>query len=341
MNKVVLFDLEHNMPTANLLRELVQHYPTVYLFNCQGKFEYALDDLTEFSSWLNSCQIVVLDIPKAEHKEYEYAVLVGQLLALLEPDVQIEVISAMPGIEVLMQLLAGAEFFASLIPLEKDAPVVENSSKYQLPSAKAFQDKPALQLVKKYCDALGKMAGKPTTLDGLKNSVSNILQVLPDKTQQLVGMLINLKIVKRYDEQIAFRKKVLKQWLQLKLDDGLPDAAENLASAETAEVQPGKDLYPRRSLQDVLQQQRDTTPHDALEKSQQDFAKIDELQWEMVQQLGRLKSGKPKDIFELRDLLEKIYPQADIKRLLKELLEKGYIYWNGHEVLYSHEMLLQ
>jgi len=29
-----------------------------------------------------------------------------------------------------------------------------------------------------------------------------------------------------------------------------------------------------------------------------------------------------------------------VRLLLKELLEKGYIYWNGHEVLYSHEMFL-
>ncbi len=341
MNKVVLLDLEQNPPTADLFRELLRHYPMVYLFNCQGRFEYALDDLTEFSSWLSSGQIVVLDVPKTAHKEYEYAVLVGQLLALLESDTRIEVISVIPSIDMLMQLLEAAGLFASLILLEKESPVAQTKSKYQLPSAKAFQDKPALQLVKKYCDALGKMAGKPATLEGLKNSLSNILQVMPDKAQQLVGMLINLKIVKRYDEQVSYRKKVLKQWLQFKLDDVLQevpqDAVANAASAVVTE----KEIPQHRSLQDLLQQQRDTTAQDLLKKSPQDFAKIDELQWEMVQQLGRLKSEKPKDIFELRDLLEKIYPQADIKRLLKELLEKGYIYWNGHEVLYSHELLLQ
>ncbi len=37
-------------------------------------------------------------------------------------------------------------------------------------------------------------------------------------------MLINLKIVKRYDEQIRFRKKVLKQWLALNLDEQDPIA---------------------------------------------------------------------------------------------------------------------
>lgn len=51
------------------------------------------------------------------------------------------------------------------------------------------------------------MPGKPTTLESLKNSVANILQVLPGKAQHVVGMLINLKIVKRYEDQIAFRKR--------------------------------------------------------------------------------------------------------------------------------------
>ncbi|PWF33214.1 hypothetical protein DBB30_28015, partial [Yersinia pestis] len=90
------------------------------------------------------------------------------------------------------------------------------------PSLDTIKNKPALQLVKKYCDALGKMSGKPNTVETLKNSVANILQVMPVKAQHVVGMLINLKIVKRYDEQISFRKKVLKQWLQLNLDEQSP-----------------------------------------------------------------------------------------------------------------------
>src|SRR5690606_5543000 len=94
--------------------------------------------------------------------------------------------------------------------------------KNHLPSLDAIKNKPALQLVKKYCDALGKMSGKPNTVETLKNSVANILQVMPVKAQHVVGMLINLKIVKRYDEQISFRKKVLKQWLQLNLDEQSP-----------------------------------------------------------------------------------------------------------------------
>lgn len=51
MNKVILFDLEQNKPAASLLRELLQHYSTLYLFNCQKQFEYALVDLTELAGF--------------------------------------------------------------------------------------------------------------------------------------------------------------------------------------------------------------------------------------------------------------------------------------------------
>ncbi len=64
------------------------------------------------------------------------------------------------------------------------------------------------------------------------------------------------------------------------------------------------------------------------------------MQWEVAKKLRELKGEKPKDIYELRDLLERLFPKSDIRLLFKELIEKGYIYWNGHEVLYSHEIVL-
>lgn len=222
--KVVLLDLENNFPTAKLLRDIVEHYPTLYLFNCAGKFEFALEELTELASWISSGQIIILDVLEAEHKEYEYAVIVGQLMALLEADTHVELISAMDSSEMLMQMLQASDIDCSLIQvLPEDASTeTQDKPKIQLPSIEAIKAKPALQMVKKYCDALGKMSGKPTTLETLKNSVTNILQVLPGKAQHVVGMLINLKIVKRYDEQISFRKKVLKQWVQLDLNEHVP-----------------------------------------------------------------------------------------------------------------------
>ena len=326
-SKVVLLDLENNVPTAKLLREIMEHYPTVYLFNCQGQFEYALSDLTELASWVSSGQVVVLETPKAEQKEYEYAVVVGQLMALLEPETHVELISAVSTAELLLALMQSSQISCHLIQIQTDLQTVKGL----IPSLETIQNQPYLKMVKKYCDALGKMSGKPTTLDGLKNSISNILQLVPEKTQRVVGMLINLKIVKRYDEQISFRKKVLKQWLAL-----------NIEKQDSA-TEP-------KTLQQVLQQLKKDDESDTVEpvvetlSVQQalfkNFAQIDPVQLEVARKLRELKTNKPKDIYALRDLLEQMFPKSDVRMLLKELLDKGYIYWNGHEVLYSHEMFL-
>lgn len=325
--KVVLLDLENNVPTAKLLREIVEHYPTLYLFHCQGQFEYALQDLTELAAWISSGQVVILDTPKAEQKEFEYAVVVGQLMALLEPETQVEIISAVKTTEILLDLMQSSHIQSNLILIQSET----LPSQRHLPSLDSIKNQPYLKMVKKYCDALGKMSGKPTTLDGLKNSISNILQLVPEKTQRVVGMLINLKIIKRYDEQIRFRKKVLKQWLALNLDEQDP-------------------ITQPQNMQEVLQQLQKDSVVDKLEptadtqSAQQElfknFAQIDPVQLEVARKLRELKANKPKDIYALRDLLEQMFPKSDVRMLLKELLDKGYIYWNGHEVLYSHEMFL-
>ena len=325
--KVVLLDLENNVPTAKLLREIVEHYPTLYLFHCQGQFEYALQDLTELAAWISSGQVVILDTPKAEQKEFEYAVVVGQLMALLEPETQVEIISAVNTAEILLDLMQSSHIQSNLILIQSEV----LPSQRHLPSLDSIKNQPYLKMVKKYCDALGKMSGKPNTLDGLKNSISNILQLVPEKTQRVVGMLINLKIIKRYDEQIRFRKKVLKQWLALNLNEQDP-------------------ITQPKSMQQALQQlQKDSMvgvlePTVDMKSAQQElfknFAQIDPVQLEVARKLRELKTNKPKDIYALRDLLEQMFPKSDVRMLLKELLDKGYIYWNGHEVLYSHEMFL-
>lgn len=325
--KVVLLDLENNVPTAKLLREIVEHYPTLYLFHCQGQFEYALQDLTELAAWISSGQVVILDTPKAEQKEFEYAVVVGQLMALLEPETQVEIISAVNTAEILLDLMQSSDIQSNLILIQSEAV----PSQRHLPSLDSIKNQPYLKMVKKYCDALGKMSGKPNTLDGLKNSISNILQLVPEKTQRVVGVLINLKIIKRYDEQIRFRKKVLKQWLALNLDE--QDPITQPQSMQQALQQLQKD-----SVVDKLEPTVDT--QSAQQELFKNFAQIDPVQLEVARKLRELKTNKPKDIYALRDLLEQMFPKSDVRMLLKELLDKGYIYWNGHEVLYSHEMFL-
>ena len=325
--KVVLLDLENNVPTAKLLREIVEHYPTLYLFHCQGQFEYALQDLTELAAWISSGQVVILDTPKAEQKEFEYAVVVGQLMALLEPETQVEIISAVNTTEILLDLMQSSHIQSNLILIQSEALTTQR----QPPSLDSIKNQPYLKMVKKYCDALGEMSGKPNTLDGLKNSISNILQLVPEKTQRVVGMLINLKIIKRYDEQIRFRKKVLKQWLALNLNE--QDPITQPQSMQQALQQLQKD-----SVVDKLEPTVDT--QSAQQELFKNFAQIDPVQLEVARKLRELKTNKPKDIYALRDLLEQMFPKSDVRMLLKELLDKGYIYWNGHEVLYSHEMFL-
>ena len=193
------------MPTAQLLRDIIQHYAVIYLFNCTGKFEYSLEDLTEFSSWVTSGQVVILETAEVDQKEFEYAVVVGQLIALLEPDTCIEVISAMPSSEMLLEMMQSSDMNCSLIHVQAEQSSL--NSKYKIPTVETIKQKPNLLLVKKYCDVLGGMKGKPNSIEKLKNSISNILQVASEQVQPLIGLLINLKIVKRYDEQISFRKK--------------------------------------------------------------------------------------------------------------------------------------
>ncbi len=329
-HKVVLLDLENNMPTAQLLRNIIPHYAAIYLFNCQGTFEYSLQDLTEFSSWLSSGQVVILETAEVEHKEFEYAVVVGQLLALLDSDTSIELISAMPSSEMLLEMLQSSNLNCSLIQVQPEESA--QNSKYKIPNVETIKQKPDLLLVKKYCDALGKMKGKPNTLEKLKNSLANILQVENDQPQHLTGLLINLKIVKRFDQQISFRKKVIKQWMQLDLEPKTPSEKAQDISAAFAELS-------AEPLPEVAETQTQTL-HQAQKELFKNFSKIDPVQVIVAQKLRELKADKPKDIYALRDLLEQLFPKSDVRLLLKELIEKGYIYWNGSEVLYSHELFL-
>lgn len=329
-NKVVLLDLEKNMPNAQLLRDIIQHYAVIYLFNCQGKFEYSLEDLTEFSGWVSSGQVVILETAEVDHKEFEYAVVVGQLIALLEPDTTIEVISAMPSSEILLEMMQSSDMNCHLIQIQAEKSCL--NSKYKIPSVETIKQKPDLLLIKKYCDALAKMKGKPNSIEKLKNSISNILQVESDQAQQLIALLINLKIVKRYDEQINFRKKLLKQWTELDLEQATPlETAHNISPIFAQ-------LQTESSSDEELEQSNPI--HHAQKDLFKNFSKIDPVQVIVARKLRELKSDKPKDIYALRDLLEQMFPKSDVRLLLKELIEKGYIYWNGTEVLYSHEMFL-
>lgn len=330
-NKVVVLDLENNTPSAKMLRDIVGHYSTLYLFNCQGQFEYTLEDLTELATWISSGQVVILETASVKTKEFEYAVVAGQLLALVEPNVHIDVISVMPSCEILTQMLSVSNLDCSLLQIQ--AASLEKTTKSKIPSVETIQQKPYLQLVKRYCDALEQMSGKPNTVTSLLNSIGNILQVVPEKAQHLVGMLINLKIIKRDEAKISVRKKVLKQWTQLDLEQQATEA--QLPSFEAL-------LQSLTANNPIMLPENEPTHsiHNIQKSLFENFDQIDPIQIKIIHKLQALKSEKPKDIYALRDLLEQLFPQADVRLLLKELVKKGYIYWNGLSVIYSHEMFL-
>ena len=330
-NKVVVLDLENNTPSAKMLRDIVGHYSTLYLFNCQGQFEYTLEDLTELATWISSGQVVILETASVKTKEFEYAVVAGQLLALVEPNVHIDVISVMPSCEILTQMLSVSNLDCSLLQIQ--AASLEKTTKSKIPSVETIQQKPYLQLVKRYCDALEQMSGKPNTVTSLLNSIGNILQVVPEKAQHLVGMLINLKIIKRDEAKISVRKKVLKQWTQLDLEQQSTEA--QLPSIEAL-------LQSLTANNPIMLPENEPTHsiHNIQKSLFENFDQIDPIQIKIIHKLQALKSEKPKDIYALRDLLEQLFPQADVRLLLKDLVKKGYIYWNGLSVIYSHEMFL-
>ena len=330
-NKVVVLDLENNTLSAKMLRDIVGHYSTLYLFNCQGQFEYTLEDLTELATWISSGQVVILETASVKTKEFEYAVVAGQLIALVEPNVHIDVISVMPSCEILTQMLSVSNLDCSLLQIQ--AASLEKTTKSKIPSVETIQQKPYLQLVKRYCDALEQMSGKPNTVTSLLNSIGNILQVVPEKAQHLVGMLINLKIIKRDEAKISVRKKVLKQWAQLDLEQQATEA--QLPSIEAL-------LQSLTANNPIMLPENEPTHsiHNIQKSLFENFDQIDPIQIKIIHKLQALKSEKPKDIYALRDLLEQLFPQADVRLLLKDLVKKGYIYWNGLSVIYSHEMFL-
>ena len=341
-NKVVLLDLENNVPTAQLFRDIIEHYRTLYIFNGLGQFQFPLADLTELAAWISSGQIVVLDTLTAKEKEFEYAVVVGQLLALIELETHIEVISAQDTAPILTDMISASGFQCSLIQIQAEQAQTQSKSKakFSMPSTQALLANPQLLQIKKYCEISSKNSGKPNTVTKLKNALCNILQVDAEQATHLVGMLINLKIVKCQDDQVSFRKKVLKQWVELDLSEAntLPTATASQAILEKVDsILSTLNIDPQKILAEIEQQQSIESVQSDLFKN---FDQIDPVQMEVIRKLNAMKSEKPKDIYALRDLLEELFPKSDVRLLLKEMIEKGYIYWNGHAVIYSHEMFL-
>lgn len=354
-DKVVLLDLEHNVPTVKFYRDILEHYATIYIFSRQGKFEFPLVDLTEFSSWVSSGQVVILDTLEATEQEFEYAVIVGQLIALIATETHVELVSAAEGSQILVDMLAASGFSCRLIQveIEQSQVTIEQGhaesnlkSKVTLPSVTVILENPQLQQIKKYCDVMVNASGKPNSITKLKNSIMNILLVDAEQSKRILGMLLKLKIIKRNADQVSFRKKVLKQWQQLDLSATLDNIQPNDTSsaqsklAEVDSLLAKLQINSKQMIKEIEQSHQSAVLKHAQSDLHKNFEKIDPVQMEVIHKLNQMKSEKPKDIYALRDLLEQLFPKSDIRLLLKEMIDKGYIYWNGHDVVYSHEMFL-
>ncbi len=55
-----------------------------------------------------------------DQKEFEYAVVVGQLIALLDPETTIEVISAMPSSEILLEMMQSSDMNCHWIQIQPE-----------------------------------------------------------------------------------------------------------------------------------------------------------------------------------------------------------------------------
>ncbi|WP_130804148.1 hypothetical protein [Acinetobacter ihumii] len=335
MENIVLIDLEKNPLQAKKLRGYVEQDQLVYLFNLTGHFDYKLEDMTELAGWISSGLVMMLDVPETSRKELAYAMLAGQLLALTEHDVEIGLISSSKEIHVLVEILQSSGRKVSLETANN-----KHKTEYRLPTIASFQAQPLLQQVKKYCDALAQMKGLPTGLQGLQNSIGNVLNISAEQSQQLVAMLVNLKIIKRNTSQLSFRKKILKQWIDLdfnqhqQLESKPSDVVDSVIKEKNSGV-----VMPQVVVGDVdtimqfLQQQQPV--------AEGPFPpELDALQWQVLQKLDELQHDRPTDIFSLRDQLQDWFPKADIQMLMKSLLDKGYIQLNDDQLHYTAQMVI-
>lgn len=337
MKNVVLIDLEKNPLQAKTLRAYIEHDQLVYLFNLTGQFDYALEDMTELAGWVTSGMVMMLDVPPISKKELAYAMLAGQLLALTEEHIEIELISTMREIHLLIEILQNSGRKVVLQTAYKN----NDKTEYQLPTLASFQAQPMLLQVKKYCDALANTKGLSATLEGLHNSIGNILQVSDEQVSQMVAILIHLKIIRRDTSQLSFRKKILKQWISLDLNQHENRKAK-LPTQMTESVIKEKNsalAMPQVVVGDVdtimqfLQQQQPVVEGPFPPE-------LDELQWQVLQKLDELQHDRPKDIFSLRDQLQDWFPKADIQMLMKSLLDKGYIQLDDDQLHYTAQMVI-
>lgn len=300
-NSVALVDLQDYSPSLPQLSTLLEQHDTLYLFHADNQCPFALHELTELSTWINSGQVVILDLPLETQLEYQYAMLVGQLIAILEPSQPIVLLSAVSSAAQLLHLLQESAFNCQWQALKPNG------------SATAVTDHP---------DAVSWGQRVWQALDILLQPVQNhrlFTDYVPVVWRQRLQQVRNLPEIQPL--------------MRVELN------ADVLSTSEMMQT-PSPQVLDQK-IEAILEHTglgTDTALNQA--ESSLHFHASDQVHFELLRQLQQKQVTMPKDIYLLKDLLTEIFPDADANLIIQALIKRGYIYWNGHEVTYSYEMYL-
>lgn len=316
-NTVALVDLQGYALELSQLTAMLAKYDTVYLFHCKNQCSFSLTTLNELATLINSGQVIILDLPQNCRQEYQYAVLVGQMLVLLDLELSVTLYSAQLQATQLLQLFQQATIKCTLQQLHANAHTV-------VPTAAEWGGVD-LTWTQRACVALELLLQPiqnhrlfidyaPLALRKGFAKLSNTGNTLNLQQVESRDDVPNLNIHEAVADQVQTPAQQLRQGIEALIDQG------------------GK------KPSTLLHEKEDSLLEDDL--SNLHFHPSDQIHFELLLQLREKQVVMPKDIYSLKDLLTEVFPEADASLIIKALIKRGYIHWNGHEVTYSYEMYL-
>lgn len=302
-NFVALVDLQDCALNLRQLATLLEQHHTLYVFHCQNQSPFSLSELTELSTWLSSGQLVVLDVPQDTACEYQYAMLVGQLLVLIDPEQVVSLFSTQQSAVQLSHLLRESGI----------------NCQWHIPDASITESVTAV------------VEQQPTWQQRAWQALDILLQPLQGH-----------RFFSDYLPQGLYRRLQQGRYLNHKMQQA--NALTLTQRLAVTELHESNTLLP--SQQQLGKEIEAILEHAAVEQDAEraqsnfHFHASDQVHFELLRQIQQKQVSMPKDIYLLKDLLSEIFPEADAGLIIKALIKRGYIYWNGHEVTYSHEMYL-
>lgn len=306
---VVLIDLQHQQPKVQELQQLLEHYAVVYLFHPKGCSPFELDVLTDLAQLIYAQDVVILEHAATGQYQYDYALVAGQLVALLPSQTEVHLISAEPHAEILIEML-------SLVGMQVELIAVKPTTATHRLTSVIYQFQTHFeQLQQKMLSHIP---------ESLRLQFAQLNPAIQKVTQHYQSKMQKAYIKLKHQQIDALVKQMnQKGFLQQKITTFI-DVIERENTQSSSDV---------KVLGDSNNTIRSQKCHSIAEQLE-----IDPLQLEVVKQLHVLKKSKPQNIYALRDFLAQSFPESDTHRLLKELIEKGYIHCEGIHVRYSYEM---